>query len=349
MGAFPADVGPGARSTPRWRGKQVYGLIWTTTPWTLPANLAIAFHPKYEYVGAWRRAATVYIVAADLLEATAEKCGWGEHGVIAPFPGHELGRARCSGIRFIERDSLGILGDHVTLEQGTGAVHTAPGHGRKTTWSGMQYGIAGLLPGGCRGTFLRGGRRGGRDSRRADRQDGLGSQPDGDRDSEGTRRAAGDREDRRIPIRTAGAATTRRSSAPPSSGSSGWTATDFAAARAGCHQGREVDAGVGRRAHLQHDLRRGPDWCISRQRVWGVPIVVFYCDGCREPLTDRKILDGVVRSVREHRADIWFERSAAELVPAGHRVREVRRQRNSAKRTTFWTSGSIPARATWRC
>ena len=60
-----------------------------------------------------------------------------------------------------------------------------------------------------------------------------------------------------------------------------------------------------------------PDWCISRQRVWGVPIIVFYCEGCREPLTDRKMLDGIVELFREHTADIWYERTAAELLPAG--------------------------------
>ena len=60
-----------------------------------------------------------------------------------------------------------------------------------------------------------------------------------------------------------------------------------------------------------------PDWCISRQRVWGVPIIVFYCDRCREPLTDRKILDGIVRLFAEHTADVWYQRTAAELLPSG--------------------------------
>src|ERR1039458_4388846 len=60
-----------------------------------------------------------------------------------------------------------------------------------------------------------------------------------------------------------------------------------------------------------------PDWCISRQRVWGVPIIVFYCDHCREPLTDRKILDGIVRLFAEHTADVWYQRTAAELLPPG--------------------------------
>ena len=62
-----------------------------------------------------------------------------------------------------------------------------------------------------------------------------------------------------------------------------------------------------------------PDWCISRQRVWGVPIIVFYCEACQEPLTDRNILDRMVELFREHTADVWYERTAAELLPARHR------------------------------
>ncbi len=118
-----------AKIDPALAGRHVYGLIWTTTPWTIPANMAIAFHPKYEYVAVLVSDA-VYIVAADLLNVTAEKCGWTDYETLARFPG-----ARVEGAvfrhPFLERDSLGILADHVTLEQGTGAVHTAPGHGQE--------------------------------------------------------------------------------------------------------------------------------------------------------------------------------------------------------------------------
>ena len=93
-----------------------------------------------------------------------------------------------------------------------------------------------------------------------------------------------------------------------------------------------------------------PDWCISRQRVWGVPIIVFYCEGCQEPLTDRKVLDRVVQLFAEHhRADVWYERTAAELMPGRSRVPALRRLASSAKRTTFWTCGSTPGQATWPC
>src|SRR6202790_230717 len=104
---------------PALAGKKVWGLIWSTTPWTIPANLGIAFHPRFNYA-AVEVAGEVYIVARDLLNATAEACGWDSPRVLATFAGEKL-----AGTVFrhplLERDSLGLLGDHVTLEQGTGA------------------------------------------------------------------------------------------------------------------------------------------------------------------------------------------------------------------------------------
>ena len=120
-----------AQIDPALAGRNVYGLIWTTTPWTMPANMAIAFHPKFEYVAVGRRAARVYIVAADLLAGHRRKVRLGGLRKCSPrFPGAQLEHAVFRH-PFLERDSLGILADHVTLEQGTGAVHTAPGHGQE--------------------------------------------------------------------------------------------------------------------------------------------------------------------------------------------------------------------------
>jgi len=117
-----------AKIHPDLAGREVYGLIWTTTPWTMPANMAIAYNPKFEYV-AVDVAGAVYIVAAELLNVTAEKCGWKDVRTLARFTGDRMEHTVFRH-PFLERDSLGILADHVTLEQGTGAVHTAPGHGQ---------------------------------------------------------------------------------------------------------------------------------------------------------------------------------------------------------------------------
>jgi len=298
---------------PALAGKRVYGLIWTTTPWTLPANLGIAFHPKFEYV-AVGVGEDVYIVAADLLSATAAKCGWSELEILARFSGHKLDRAVFRH-PFIDRDSLGILGDHVTLEQGTGAVHTAPGHGQEDYVVGTQYGLPVYCPVDAAGRFF---------------------------EAEG---ASGD-----LPPQLLGKTVWEANplvveilkehgallaiehiqhSYPHC-----WRCHNATIFRAtdqwfigmdnnGLRQ-RSLDAirnvkwipewGAERISNM---VAGRPDWCISRQRVWGVPIVVFYCSACREPLTDRAILDSVVALFEQYSADVWFERTAAELVPAG--------------------------------
>ena len=136
-------------------GRKVYGLIWTTTPWTIPANMAIAYHPRFEYVAA-EAAGEVYIVAAELLAGTAEKCGWANPAVLARFNGSALEGALLRH-PFLERDSRGILADHVTLEQGTGAVHTAPGHGHEDYVVARQYGIETYCPVDAAGRFFHAG------------------------------------------------------------------------------------------------------------------------------------------------------------------------------------------------
>src|SRR5262245_44818312 len=128
-----------AKIHPDLSGANVYALIWTTTPWTIPANMAVAYNPRFEY-SAVKAGGGVYLVASDLVQVTAAKAGWNDYAVVATFPGERL---EHSVFRhpFLERDSLGILADHVTLEQGTGAVHTAPGHGQEDYVVGRQYGI----------------------------------------------------------------------------------------------------------------------------------------------------------------------------------------------------------------
>jgi isoleucyl-tRNA synthetase len=299
---------------PALAGRKVYGLIWTTTPWTIPANLGIAYNPKYEYV-AVEIDGEVYIVASDLLSVTAGKVGWSAtDNILARFHGQKLDGAVFRH-PFMDRDSLGLLADHVTLEQGTGAVHTAPGHGQEDYVSGQQYGLAVYCPVDAAGRFF---------------------QPDS---------APGE-----IPAALLGKTVWEgnplvveilkehnallgleniehsyphcwRCHNPTI-----FRATDqwFIGMDNNHLRQNALDAiktvkwipGWGDE-RISNMVSARPDWCISRQRVWGVPIVVFYCDQCRHPLTDRKILDSVVALFAEHSADIWFERTAAEFIPAG--------------------------------
>jgi len=304
-----------AKIDPALAGRHVHGLIWTTTPWTIPANMAIAFHPKYEYVAVFTPAhGAVYIVAADLLKVTAEKCGWHDYEILARFPGARLEGAVFHH-PFLERDSLGILADHVTLEQGTGAVHTAPGHGQEDYVVGRQYGIETYCPVDAAGRFYHA-------------EGAAGTLPE-----ELIGKTVWEANPIVIEILRAHhalLATEKIEHSYPHC----WR----------CHKPTIFRAteqwfiGMERNDFRQHALEAirqvrwmpewgqerisnmiavRPDWCISRQRVWGVPIIVFYCDKCREPLTDRKILDGIVQLFAAHTADVWYERSAAELLPPG--------------------------------
>ncbi len=319
---------------PALAGQKVWGLIWTTTPWTIPANLAICFNPRFTYVAvqiqgivqaegsgqvgqAPRPAAAsqaaspnVYIVAKDLLTATAEACNWSDPLVVAEFPGERL-NATLYRHPFLERDSIGILGDHVTLEQGTGAVHTAPGHGQDDYVVGLAHHLPVYCPVDGAGRFYHAEGAAGR----------LPEELIGKTVWEGNPIA--------IDImQRAGALLGQRKidhSYPHC-----WR----------CHRPTIFRAteqwfiGMDRHAlreraleaiktvkwkpawgeeRISNMIATRPDWCISRQRVWGVPITVFYCEGCHEPLTDRKILDRVVDLFRQHTADVWYTKSAAEL------------------------------------
>ena len=327
---------------PALAGRNVYGLIWTTTPWTMPANMAIAYNPRYEYAAVVPAggpnnpaalvpngpaagvpnnpaAGDVYIVAADLVNVTAEKCGWGGEGkpgpqTIATFPGSVIERAVFRH-PFLDRDSLGILADHVTLEQGTGAVHTAPGHGQEDYVVGRQYGLATYCPVDAAGRFYHA-------------EGAPGRLPD-----QIIGKTVWEANPIVIEILKAHHALCgleKLSRSYPHC----WRCHNPTIFRAteqwfigmdrndlrqraleAIRQVRWIPAWGGER--ISNMIASRPDWCISRQRIWGVPIIVFYCEKCREPLTSRDILDTIVALFREHSADIWYERTAAELLPAG--------------------------------
>ena len=299
---------------PALAGKRVYGLIWTTTPWTIPANMAIAYNPRFEYV-AVEVAGDVYLVAADLLKVTAGKCGWQDPQTLATFTGDRIEGAVFQHPLF-ERESLGILADHVTLEQGTGAVHTAPGHGQEDYAIGQKYGIYTFCPVDASGRFFRA-------------EGAPGHLPDdliGRTVWEGNPLVIEH-------LKAAGAllAVEKVAHSYPHC----WRchrpvifrATEqwFIGMERNNFRNDALEAikkvkwmpswGEERISNM---IAVRPDWCISRQRVWGVPIIVFYCDACREPVTDHNILTSVVKLIAEHSADVWYERPAAELMPSGY-------------------------------
>jgi isoleucyl-tRNA synthetase len=305
-----ALVSDPAQLDPALAGRKVWGLIWTTTPWTIPANMAIAFHPDFDYA-AVETDGDVYLVAAPLVEVTAQKCGWRQWRELARMRGRKLEGAVFRH-PFIERDSVGVLADYVTLEQGTGAVHTAPGHGHEDYLTGQQYGIATYCPVGPAGEFFHAEGAAGR----------LPEELIGKTVWEANPVVVGI-------LRSRGALLAEETlvhSYPHC-----WRCHNPTIFRAteqwfiGMERNRLRERALEAirqvrwmpawgEERIANMIANRPDWCISRQRIWGVPIIVFYCENCGEPLTDRRVLDRVVDLFEQHSADVWYERSAAELV-----------------------------------
>jgi isoleucyl-tRNA synthetase len=292
-------------------GREVFVLIWTTTPWTIPANLAISFNPRFEYV-AVDTPQGVTIVAEGLLPQVAEALGW-DQTVLARFPGTKLERAVFRH-PFLDRDSIGLLGDHVTLEQGTGAVHTAPGHGQDDFVICQRYGIPVYCPVDAAGRIFQA-------------EGAPGKLPE---------QLLGKTVWEINPIvvkllqsHGALASQARIEHSYPHC----WRCHNPVIFRATEQwfigmdreslRTRTLEAITNVTWHpawgeerMSNMIAMRPDWCISRQRVWGVPIIVFYCEGCGEPFTDKQVLEHVVHEFRQHSADVWYTKTVAELMGA---------------------------------
>jgi isoleucyl-tRNA synthetase len=299
----PAKIDPGLG------GRRIWGLIWTTTPWTIPANMAIAFHPNLEYA-AVQAGEEVYLVAADLQGAASETCGWSPPKLLAQVPGRRLEGAVFRH-PFVERDSVGVLADYVTLEQGTGAVHTAPGHGHEDYLTCQQYGIATYCPVDAGGRFFQAEGAAGRLPEELIGRTVWEANPvvvELLRDR-GSLLAQGELEHSYPHCWRCHRPTIFRAT---EQWFIGMDRNELRTrALEAIPQVRWLPAWGQQR--ISNMIANRPDWCISRQRVWGVPITVFYCEKCGTPLTDREVLHRVVELFAEHTADAWYDRPAAEL------------------------------------
>ena len=291
---------------PSLQGRTVYVVIWTTTPWTIPANLGIALHPDFTYVAAEVNG-DVYILAEALLETVMKKFGVKKYRVLEKFPGRTL-----EGLKtrhpYLDRDSLIILAPYVTLDAGTGCVHTAPGHGQEDYESGIQYGLDIYSPVDDDGRFT----------------------PD-------------------VPffagmfVFNANTAVIRKLAEVGAllkeeivehSYPHCWRTNDPIIFRATEQWFISMEKNGLRKEALRSInevvwippwgkeriygmIENRPDWCVSRQRAWGIPITALYCTACKQPFFNQEMIDHIVRLFEEKGADIWFSSEPGDLLPRG--------------------------------
>ena len=309
---------------PALAGREVYTVIWTTTPWTLPASMAVAFHPDFDYVALATEEGALYIVAAELAAQVIAACNLGPTTEVSRFKGSKLEHATFQH-PFLERSILGVLATYVTADTGTGAVHTAPSHGADDFYTGQRYNLDPT----CRVDA------GGRIHVDPAAWPLVSPPPfDGKKvwdanpiivamlQERGALLATADLEHSyphcwrchhpvifrateqwfiglETPVKRAdGSETTFRQLTIEEIDKVIW----------------DPAWGKGRITNM---IATRPDWCISRQRIWGVPIAVFLCEACNKPILDPALNRKVIDIFEREGAEAWHTTDIAALLPAG--------------------------------
>ena len=305
-------------------GKQVYTIIWTTTPWTLPASQAVAFNPEMEYVALQNTDGNVYIVAEALAASVKAACDLQETIEIARFKGEKLD---CITFQhpFLDRQIVGALATYVTADQGTGAVHTAPAHGVDDFATGKRYDLPEIQYVDNAGKQRNTGTFGGGDTPQP--YDGLTVFKSNPviidlLKEKGALLSATSFEHSyphcwrcHHPIIVRATEQWFIGMETPMQNPDG-TPTTFRQRALDEIAAVTWDPAWGQ-DRISNMIATRPDWCISRQRIWGVPIAVFLCEQCHTPLNDKAINKSIVDLFKKEGADAWYIHEAAALLPNG--------------------------------
>jgi len=292
---------------PSLADKDVSIAIWTTAPWTIPANQAVTLHPDFTYVAVDTPRHGVLMLAEGLLEQFLKAVGIDGHIVLARFNARELEGLKAKHPIY-DRESVIILADYVTLDVGTGCVHIATGHGQEDYESGLEYNLEIYSPVDDKGRF-----------------------------TEDVEFFAGQEvfeANRNIIQKLAELGVLLKEEPITHSYPHCWRCKNPVIFRATEQWFISMDKVDLRKKALKAIrgvewipswgeeriyglVANRPDWCVSRQRSWGVPITIFYCQGCGNHLIAKEIVDYVAGLVEKYGTDVWFDRSAQELLPNG--------------------------------
>jgi isoleucyl-tRNA synthetase len=297
--AFPVKDGGGVLPT-----ENTDVVIWTTTPWTLPANLAISLNKEFEY-SLVKADGRQLVLASKLVDEVMQACEITEYQVVQTWKGEELEGVVCQH-PFYDRESPVIFGDHVTLDAGTGCVHTAPGHGEEDFRIGQQYGLGVLCPVDGKGQM----------TKEAPGFEGLFYE-------DANKKVVEKLEEEGKLLKL----TFIRHQYPHD-----WRSKKPIIFRATEQWFASID---GFRQEMLEEIKkvrwvpkwgevrlhnmiadRG-DWCISRQRIWGVPLPIFYCESCNEPHINEDTIEHIANLFEREGSTSWYAKDVSELMPEG--------------------------------